>query len=282
MKQSGGFAVIPVEVLKIGNGYAIAVYAAIAQHANREGYAWPSLDRLAEMTGWSRPTVVKAVKMLESSGAISKERRQVSGFKQSNRYHLTHHNHANVQMETSFTKDGNETRKPTNVQMETSLPSLETSLTQDGNDVDVGWKPRLQEQYPVEQEPNEQDTDSESGEFDQTLRVVPGGKDDDRKPMPRHGMAQTLLATLHEDVLNIGPPTNYKRAVGVAGRLANAGCTPLELKQIAEWLLNDPFWGPKGVTIQKILDRRDDWHAAKAAEAKKPKQADAKSGLVFG
>lgn len=147
MKQSSGFALIPAEVLAIGNGYAIAVYAAIAQHADREGIAWPSLDRIAEMTGWSRPTVVKAVKMLEESGVLQKERRELSGFKQSNRYRLTHHRKtASTRMETSL---------PT---MEATLPTLETSFTQDGNDVDVGRQPRFHEQEPIEQEPREQDT----------------------------------------------------------------------------------------------------------------------------
>ena len=124
-------------------------------------------------------------------------------------------------------------------------------------------------------------TDKESS-FDPSLTLIEGGITTPRKPMPRHGMAQTLLATLHEDVLKIGPPTKYGFAVKQAQKLADAGCTPMELRQIAEWLLADPFWAGKGVTINRILDKRDDFHAAKIAESKKGKKADASGGLVYG
>lgn len=94
----------------------------------------------------------------------------------------------------------------------------------------------------------------------------------ERKSMPRHGMAQTLLAVLHEDVLHIPPPTNYGRAMKDADTLAKAGCTPDEILSIAQWLINDPFWGPKGVTINRILTKRDEWLAAQANTKKKIKR----------
>ena len=83
--------------------------------------------------------------------------------------------------------------------------------------------------------------------------------------MPRNGDAQTLLAVLYEDVLQIGPPTNYKLAIGQAQTLVKAGSTPDEVRSIAEWLMADPFWSQKGITIGLVLKKRDDWRAAKNA-----------------
>lgn len=142
-----GFALIPAQVLATGNGYAIAVYAAIAQHADREGIAFPSLKRLCEITGWSRPTVDKAIAMLVSCGVLVKERRFKDGVNQSNQYRLPLHlrKSANVQIETSL---------PTS---EATLPTLETSLPLVGNDVSSGTQPRFHEQEPIEQDSEEQE-----------------------------------------------------------------------------------------------------------------------------
>jgi Bifunctional DNA primase/polymerase, N-terminal/Primase C terminal 1 (PriCT-1)/Helix-turn-helix domain len=39
----------------------------LAQHADRNGVAWPGIDRLADLTGASRPTVISAIKRLEAA-----------------------------------------------------------------------------------------------------------------------------------------------------------------------------------------------------------------------
>ena len=83
--------------------------------------------------------------------------------------------------------------------------------------------------------------------------------------MPRNGAAQTLLAVLYEDVLQIGKPTNYSKAVGQAQQLVKAGSSPEEVRDIAEWLLADPFWAAKGITIGLVLNKRDEWRSAKNA-----------------
>lgn len=83
------------------------------------------------------------------------------------------------------------------------------------------------------------------------------------EPMKRNGAAQTLVATLYEDVLEIGPPTGYSTVVGQAQALVKAGCTPEELRDIAEWLQADPFWSKKGITMGTILSQRDNWRTAK-------------------
>lgn len=81
--------------------------------------------------------------------------------------------------------------------------------------------------------------------------------------LPRNGDAQTLVAVLYEDVLNIGKPTNYKQAVGQASQLAKAGCTPDEVRDIAEWLQADPFWSQKGINMGTVLSQRDKWRASR-------------------
>ena len=55
--------------------YAIAVYDAIALHADADSQsAYPSHELIAELTGMSRPTVVKAVNRLEELNIIGIER----------------------------------------------------------------------------------------------------------------------------------------------------------------------------------------------------------------
>jgi hypothetical protein len=60
------------------------VLIALCSHANDQGRAHPGIDRLASMTGYSRPTVISAIKRLENAGRISvtRARRTV------NRYQL--------------------------------------------------------------------------------------------------------------------------------------------------------------------------------------------------
>lgn len=61
------------------------VLLAIADHVNRSGEtATPSYQRLADMTGYSRPTVIKLVKGLASGGYITVEHRRRDGRQTSN------------------------------------------------------------------------------------------------------------------------------------------------------------------------------------------------------
>jgi hypothetical protein len=51
------------------------VLVALCHHANHEGRAHPGIDRLARMTGYSRPTVIAATKRLEQAGRIRVQRK---------------------------------------------------------------------------------------------------------------------------------------------------------------------------------------------------------------
>lgn len=101
-------------------------------------------------------------------------------------------------------------------------------------------------------------------------KTEPPPKPQPGKPMGRNGPAQTMLAVLHEDVLKIGPPTNYGQAVKQAQRLADAGCTPDELERIAYWLLGDPWHADKGITITTVINNRDKWKSSQNAPRTTP------------
>lgn len=88
--------------------------------------------------------------------------------------------------------------------------------------------------------------------------------------MPRNGTAQTMLAVLYEDVLGIGPPTNYGQAVKQADRFAKVGATPDEVEKIAYWLLADPWQAEKGITITTVINSRDRWRSSLNAPRASP------------
>lgn len=148
--MSGSFAKVPAEVLATGNGYAIAVYAAIAQHGNKDGEAFPSIARIQEITGWSRPTIDKAIRVLCGAGALVKTNRATNGMKRSNAYALTLDSRSKGQQPQA--------QQTPNEQIETTLPTMVTTFTPDGNHVTVGTKPRYHELEVLEPEDSEQES----------------------------------------------------------------------------------------------------------------------------
>ncbi len=52
--------------------HALAVFLALARHADRAGRCWPSLARLAALTGMGRGKVIKSIRCLEKRGLLSK------------------------------------------------------------------------------------------------------------------------------------------------------------------------------------------------------------------
>jgi hypothetical protein len=71
-----------------GDGYAIAVYAVLVRHANRDGVCWPSVESICKSVGWSKKIVVAAIKRLVDAGVVVKEKRQINGMDQSNLYRI--------------------------------------------------------------------------------------------------------------------------------------------------------------------------------------------------
>src|SRR5262245_4591755 len=65
--------------------YAGWLYCVLLRHADKDSRCWPSLDRLACLTGMSRRQVTKTLKRLNDQGVISIEARSGG----SNVYRLT-------------------------------------------------------------------------------------------------------------------------------------------------------------------------------------------------
>jgi len=73
---------------KIGP-YGIAVYSALAYHANQDGGCFPSLSKIATETGMCRRKVISTVGKLEALGLIEVTQRHSSrGDHTSNHYFL--------------------------------------------------------------------------------------------------------------------------------------------------------------------------------------------------
>jgi DNA-binding transcriptional MocR family regulator len=103
------FVVVPWWLLdcKDIDGYDLAVYCAIARHADNQGEAYPSRTRIAELAGVNIKTVDRAVKTLENAGAIEKRtRRDKAGDPTSNVY-IVHELPTGVATQTVPPSDSN-------------------------------------------------------------------------------------------------------------------------------------------------------------------------------
>lgn len=137
-RPAPGFGMIPACVYALNNGYAIAVYAALARHADRSGQCWPSHALLCQTTGWSKPTVIKALNVLKAAGVIDWDtRKSADGDLDTNLYTLHFH------------RGGSKGR---------CLPPSKGDCLGVVNDVDYGSKGRLHEQDSVNIDPIEQET----------------------------------------------------------------------------------------------------------------------------
>jgi hypothetical protein len=72
------FARIPTRVAAAGNLGALdlRVYIAIAGHANGDGKAYPSLARIAALTGAKRKNIPRSISRLEDASLLRRSRRQ--------------------------------------------------------------------------------------------------------------------------------------------------------------------------------------------------------------
>jgi hypothetical protein len=136
------FAVIPASVYDLKDGYALAVYAALAKHADREGVCWPSMKTISELTGWHVQTCRKAVKKLVESGVVAVESRQLHGMDQSNRYRLAGY------------------ENPANEQVVMRSPAVVTTSPLGGDEITSGWCSGHHELEPRELEPRELEGDT--------------------------------------------------------------------------------------------------------------------------
>lgn len=93
LRYSQGFAAVPDELIRDERTtpYHIAVFAALAMHANSDSRAWPSINRLASLCGAGRTKVKETISDLESFGWIRRQRRWNAelGRYDANVYHLS-------------------------------------------------------------------------------------------------------------------------------------------------------------------------------------------------
>ena len=73
----------------IEDGLAKYVLLAIAKHADDQGECYPSMERLARLTGLSQRTVLRKIGWLEKAGYVSIRRRTKAGKKTSNLYSVS-------------------------------------------------------------------------------------------------------------------------------------------------------------------------------------------------
>lgn len=105
------FVIVPWWLLDMEDvgGFELAVYCAIARHADIEGMAHPSRSRIATMAGVNIKTVDRAVAKLTEVGAIEKRaRKDPAGDPTSNMY-LVHELPTGVATETVLGSDSDGT-----------------------------------------------------------------------------------------------------------------------------------------------------------------------------
>lgn len=99
------------------------LYVVIVAHVNgKTGVAFPGLARLAKLTGMSKPTVVKYMKVLESKGLIEVNREKIEG---TNEHDVNHYRVLPVRgCKTDLPPNKDEVVKPVDNGSQTALPQV--------------------------------------------------------------------------------------------------------------------------------------------------------------
>ncbi len=243
-----GFAVVPVEVLSLGNGYAIAVYAALARRANPDGECWPSMETLSAETGWHRVTVRKALGVLEKAGVVTIEPRKLNGMDQSNKYRLN-------------------LVSPANVQVVTRTTPVVTRMTLGGHHNDIGWSPHDHEQDKVEQDKEITPLPPTGGSSPVRLRRENGNGTEASLP---YQMVETVCRVVGVQMSDY-PKSDLPRHFREAKKLVDDGVALDEVEQCTRWLYSQDWWRDHGIQIQNIKTNIGKWRAqGRPTQAKRP------------
>lgn len=119
--------------------YAKGLYCLLAKFADKNGKCWPSLLKLQEMSGLSKPTIIKGIKELSDSGQIEVEHRFNNGMKTSSRYLLKNLGKSDV---NGIYHDVNDidyvnADKSSKTRGKGDLPRGKRGLPTDVNDIDI-------------------------------------------------------------------------------------------------------------------------------------------------
>jgi len=101
------FVVVPYWILDNPqlDTYDLAVYCAIARHADNQGEAYPSRARIAEIAGVNIKTVDRAVEQLQACGALEKRTRKDKAGDPTSNLYIVHELPTGVATSTGLPSD---------------------------------------------------------------------------------------------------------------------------------------------------------------------------------
>ena len=231
---------VPDPVYDLRDHWAIAVYAILARHADRRDWTCiMAASEIAERAGISRATVFRTIKKLEREGCVEVERRSSSVGRAPAKYVLV-----------------------ACADIATPRPhSLSQRLSQGGDSLSQRQESLRERRDSL---PDER-LNREEKKKKNNVAAVPREK----KPLPRNGPAQILVAAYCETA-GLEQPANYAKAVGIAQKLVNLGVTPEDIPS----LYAAANWGD-GADLPKMFNVYERWHGRRQVAAKK------KAALVF-
>jgi DNA-binding transcriptional ArsR family regulator len=230
-KREIGFGIVDPQVRALKNGYATAVYEVLAAHANPSGVCWPPLSTICEAVGWSKPTVIKAMKALTDAGLVTVEQQRRRGCIVGNRYTLPFRNRTksttlnqSPSIMTGRVNDvdlvGQSRVNDIDSTSKGDLPSESTTFTQTG-------KGRLHKQDVVKQDSHKQENEPSTTADDSSSRP------------PTTSMPYLLLeAILDEQGFPVADLSQAEKGKQLAAtkRIAAAGLTEANVRAIVRWL----------------------------------------------
>lgn len=119
--------------------YAKGTYCLLSKFADKTGKCWPSLEKLQELSGLSRPTIIKSIKELSRLGHIEVEHRFNNGMKTSSLYTLKSPRNSDVNHVYHDVKDvyNSNANKANKSRCKGDLPRCKPDLLTDVNDIDI-------------------------------------------------------------------------------------------------------------------------------------------------
>lgn len=222
------------------SGNERAVLQVLCDYANDDGVCWPSIPTVAWKVGCTEQTVRNIFAVLYDKGALVKIE-DGGGRAKTNTYRV------NLDaIDRKPPRDGN----PQNPQ--TTVRGIRGNQRNPQN-------PQISDETPKQLfEGNRQiepSGDSISNEI--------GDETPKKKPLPRNGPAQILVAE-YCDLAGLDEPVNYAKAVGIAQKLVNLGVTPEDIPS----LYAAANWGD-GADLPKMFNVYERWHGRRQAAAKK-------------
>lgn len=109
--------------LKLGNSTRKIILLKLADHANDDGYCWPSYQHLADICECDKRTVKRHMKFLKEEGLLSVQHRMTSKGNSSNLYQLTLENYKN-KITRTHTQINHNTLSPDQIQIDSRGDNL--------------------------------------------------------------------------------------------------------------------------------------------------------------